>query len=331
MNENLLLEICERYHLGIPTKELSRVSGGLIHKMWCLETDKGKYAIKQLDSAIMEKADMQARFELSESTGRKLLNKGIPVVIGLETNNGSVLKFSDTYVIVYDWVNGTTLSTAPASSEQAFLIGEIIAKIHKGNLNIPELKSAIFSFFSDDYWQSLVEEFLNKFPDASSWLLGDNIVSWNANAEDVIKSLMNNTVVSHGDIDQKNVIWKDTQHPYIIDWESVGKINPGLELMDAALNWGGLISGDVNEESLKALIDGYRSVGAPIVENPSIILRGCMIKWLSWLEFNMKRAITVENNSEEKNLGFVQTQNTVRNLKLISDNFDKWLSLYTNL
>jgi predicted Ser/Thr protein kinase len=39
-------------------------------------------------------------------------------------------------------------------------------------------------------------------------------------------SLLNkNTVVSHGDLDQKNVLWDKTGKPILIDWESACKIN----------------------------------------------------------------------------------------------------------
>ena len=327
MNQDLLSEICEIYNLGMPLQEASSVTGGLIHKMWCLETSKGKYAIKELDLEIMKKTDMQLHFDLSESTAQKLFNKGIPALVGLKVEDKFVTKVLGTYVIIYEWVDGVTLSNAPASLEQAFQIGEIIAKIHKANVDIPELNTDMFSSFSDTYWQTLVGDFLNKFSEASLWLSSSDILSWNANAESIIKNLLQHVVVSHGDIDQKNVIWKDSKHPLIIDWESVGKVNPGLELIDAILNWSGLVSGKIDEESINALIAGYKSVGTAIIDNGEEVLRGCMIKWLSWLEFNMKRAIQVEDK-EEQNLRLNQTQNTIRNLKLISDNFETLKSLF---
>lgn len=327
MNQNLLSTICEMYNLGTPIHEAFRVTGGLIHKVWCLETGKGKYAVKELDSKIMEKADMQSRFDLSESTAQKLFDKGIPALVGLKVEGKFVTKILDTYVIVYEWVDGVTLPTAAASSEQAFQIGEIIAKIHIENLDVPGLNTDMFSSFSDEYWQTLVVDFLNKFPEAALWLSNSDILSWNANAESIIKNLLQHVVVSHGDIDQKNVIWRDLKHPLIIDWESIGKVNPGLELMDAILNWSGLVSGQIDNDSVKAFIDGYNSIGIPIMDSGEEVLRGCMIKWLSWLEFNMKRAIH-SGDKEEQYLGFTQTQNTIRSLKLISDNFETLKSLF---
>ncbi len=130
-------------------------------------------------------------------------------------------------------------------------------------------------------------------------------------------------IISHGDIDQKNVIWKNNNELWIIDWEGVSKTNPELEIVDAALNWGGLVAGKIDENSIKAVINGYKNSGMPIKESIPDLLNGSIIKWLAWLEFNLQRALKSPND----HLAMNQIENTFRNLTLISENFEKLTSL----
>lgn len=331
MNENLISRICELYHLGRFTGEVHAVQGGLIHKMWHIQTTQGEYAIKELniriqdlDSNISSKNSIQKAYELTESIAQAFLESGIPAVAALKIENEYVAKISDKLVIVFEWVEGTSLSVQAVPRDQAFLIGKTIAQIHNTNLEIPDLNRNTSTIFSNEHWELLFENFLSEFPESASWLSKKLVLDWNKKAKDITEKLQGHRVLSHGDIDQKNVIWKDSEHPFIIDWESAGLVNPGLELMDAALNWGGLVSGEIEEEIIKALLDGYKSEGAAIAETGSELLSGCIIKWLPWLEFNMQRAVNAKKGGEEQKLGFSQTQNTLRNLNLIENNFSRW-------
>jgi thiamine kinase-like enzyme len=334
MNKNVILSICEAYDLGVPKGAVSAVRGGLIHKMWRLETVRGTYAIKELnlkiqdlDPNISSENSIQQAYALTESIAQAFLDIGIPAVAALRAGNELVAKISDKLVIVFEWVEGKSLSVAAAPKDQAFLIGKIMAKMHKANLELPGLNMNPLNLFSNAHWELLFEKFLGEFPDSTSWLAKELVLDWNQKAEGIVKKLERNMVLGHGDIDQKNVIWKDSQSPFIIDWESAGRVNPGLELMDAALNWGGLVSGDVNEDSIKAVLDGYKSEGGEILESGAELMSACIIKWLPWLEFNIQRATDPASTSEERELGFSQTQNTSRNLKLIAENSSRWAGL----
>lgn len=45
MELKLLEKICREYYLGEPVCEPARLTGGFMHKMYSLFTDKGKYAV----------------------------------------------------------------------------------------------------------------------------------------------------------------------------------------------------------------------------------------------------------------------------------------------
>ncbi|MBX3708737.1 MAG: phosphotransferase [Gammaproteobacteria bacterium] len=63
--------------------------------------------------------------------------------------------------------------------------------------------------------------------------------------------LLEDTIVSHGDLDQLNVLWDTAGQPILIDWESVRKINPTREIIPTSLSWSGMgISESLADSSL---------------------------------------------------------------------------------
>lgn len=52
MNHNHLTTLCNRFELGSPLNAPTRVYGGLLHRMWRVNTDSGVYAVKQLSAHI---------------------------------------------------------------------------------------------------------------------------------------------------------------------------------------------------------------------------------------------------------------------------------------
>ncbi|MFS1511599.1 phosphotransferase [Chengkuizengella sp. SCS-71B] len=55
-------------------------------------------------------------------------------------------------------------------------------------------------------------------------------------ANNAAKLLASNTVISHRDLDSKNVMWNQ-DNPVLIDWESAGYINPMQDLIETAIYW----------------------------------------------------------------------------------------------
>ena len=94
MDEHLISKICVLYDLGEPTSEVRAVKGGLIHKMWRLQTTKGEYAIKELnlriqdlDSNISSENSIQKAQELTESIAQAFLERGVPAVTALKAGS----------------------------------------------------------------------------------------------------------------------------------------------------------------------------------------------------------------------------------------------------
>src|ERR1700694_1702617 len=74
--------------------------------------------------------------------------------------------------------------------------------------------------------------FANKLQQSTSML-----IKWNDEYQQAIHSFRHISVVSHADLDQKNVLWDENDNPILIDWESVRALNPTYELLITALDW----------------------------------------------------------------------------------------------
>lgn len=65
-------KICILCELGSLVQEPEIVTGGLLHKMYCVKTNQGKYAIKALNSDVMDKPDALKKLEQAERVADRL-------------------------------------------------------------------------------------------------------------------------------------------------------------------------------------------------------------------------------------------------------------------
>lgn len=84
MNKSQLSKICQYFELGTSTVQPSRVLGGLMNFMWCLETETGLYAIKQISKDIDVKNPLvRDYYELTETIAYRFAKQGIPAISAL--------------------------------------------------------------------------------------------------------------------------------------------------------------------------------------------------------------------------------------------------------
>ena len=68
-------ELIKECNLGTTIKSINRVTGGLSHRMYKIVTDKGVYAIKELNSGIMKKRTAYSNFLFAEKVTGKTDNR----------------------------------------------------------------------------------------------------------------------------------------------------------------------------------------------------------------------------------------------------------------
>lgn len=141
--------------------------------------------------------------------------------------------------------------------------------------------------------------------------------------------LKTHTVISHGDLDQKNVLWDSNNHQILIDWESACKINPTYDIINTAFYWSGITT-DFNKVLFFKMIDAYQEAGGIInPQHTTAALHGTF-SWIGWLMYNIERSCS-HGESEQKTLGIQQvnqTMNTILRLQTIIPELEADLKTY---
>ena len=126
--------------------------------------------------------------------------------------------------------------------------------------------------------------------------------------------LKNNQIISHRDLDPKNIMWKNNV-PYIIDWEAAGYINPYEELIQVLNYWIVDENQNYNKEKFDALMNAYRSwIDVKYEYWNEIFLCGCDAM-LGWLAYNIQVLIEAQNPIVE-NAAREQITKTLFELKM---------------
>jgi len=314
--------ICDQFNLGNPIGLPTRVYGGLIHIMWRLETGKNSYAIKQINVPLTEA--IKQEFELTEQIAEKFKSLGIPAITSIKSSGISLLTVEDTTFITYPWIDAKALSNAAVSQGQAIKIATILSQMHSIDLYVEGLKTTNHPFYSHaeltDLFTSAKAQKI-ELPD----ILRENysrIIELNTKYIDAIPTLQNNSLISHGDLDQKNVLWDKDENPYLVDWESARLLNPTLELIMIALDWSGINTGNFDENIFLKIIQTY-SANHPI--DPGQVrpcLNGVLGNWINWLAHNMKQLLSQKPDAE-KQIALQQIQQTCRTINYIDTHFDE--------
>lgn len=83
-----------------------------------------------------------------------------------------------------------------------------------------------------------------------------------------VQILQKRIVVSHGDLDHKNVLWDKSGHPIVIDWEFARKLNPTYEELLEGLDWSG-ITLSFEHGLFKGFLASYVQAGG-VIDSTSI-------------------------------------------------------------
>jgi thiamine kinase-like enzyme len=295
------IKICEKYDLGIPASNPVKVTGGLIHKMWRIETEKSKFAIKEINSEIANRPGVIENMNQCEIVAKKFNNLGINLVFALENNGNHVSLIDGKHWIVYPWFEGKTFSNNDILTEETVTkITSSLARIHKANIEIGSKPTNNSSYTDYSQWQELAKQIeslgYNWTKDCIEFI--DSIKTWYPKINLANINLQKNLVFSHCDLDKKNVLWNNDEEPFIIDWESAGYINPTKELLQFAFDWSIEPNDKVNQSIFKQIFEVYKSINEVETSLVEDAFYSGLGDTLEWLKFNLERVI--KNNSTEE-------------------------------
>lgn len=295
-----LEKVCTTCELGELEQEPGTVTGGLLHKMYCVQTKQGKYAIKALNSGVMDKPDALKKLEQAERIAYKLKNENDISAICVKPVNGKmVFEVDDTYYEIFEWFDGKSIFYPDITAVHCAKIGEQLGKIHASNICVEGLypENTVRCKYE---WKNLLSAL--KKEDAVYSILQENILQleqWDCNVVENAAKLKSDQAISHRDLDPKNVMWKNGS-PYIIDWEAAGYINPYDELIQVLNYWIVDQNQNYNKEKFDSFINAYRLwMDVKYEYWQEVFLCGCDAM-LGWLEYNIQILIKAQNQIEEK-------------------------------
>lgn len=318
MNNRIQIEkLMKALSLGEVSELPSAVKGGLLHKMYRVVTSDGVFAVKVLNSEIMKRPEALQNMILSEKAAA-IFSETIPVAAALERNGQQVHALDGTFYMVFHWVDGASVFPGKINEKHCETIGEILGKMHQRNIVCDGMKpeeEAVPLYDWDGFLQTAKEQKAR----TKAWLpqyeaaVGD-IRAWNKEAHGAQEVLARTLVISHRDLDPKNVLWNGTV-PIIIDWEAAGYVNPYQELLEVIHYWADDGQGSLRRSFFEAIIKAYEKHMNLSKAEWTEVFAGGYSGMLGWLEYNLKRALGQEASDEEEvRLGEEQVKGTVKEL-----------------
>ena len=312
---NRISKLCLKCNLGNIMDSPNKVAGGLMHEMFHVCTDKGEYAIKILNPDIMRRPKALANMVNSEMVSNALSDI-IPLIAAKSFDGENIIEVDGTYFVVFDWLVGKSIFVPDITEYHCEQIGRILGKIHAACIKIESMNPDCNT--REEYsWN----RFIVMAKERDSAVLDilqenrDDIIKWDKNAVYGIREISKKQVISHRDLDPKNVMWNNNE-PYIIDWEAAGYVNPYQELIEVLNYWIQNESGQYDRKKFDALMAAYSEISNINDVDWEAVLCSSFDGMLGWLEYNIKRALGIEGTAEnDQHEGIQQTIDTISELK----------------
>ena len=289
--------LCERFQLGRPDREPSRVSGGFHHRMWRLDVAGASYAIKQFAADVdVTDATTRTRLNATEVVAREFADRGIPALASLSREGQHLQVLDDVGYLVFPWTRSKARDKNDIAPYHLDTVAGILARMHRADIRVAGLRSP-------PAWPHTVESAADLLTLAQKRNVrdADYLLERKAHLLALVRKqpsaqacLSRQTTVSHGDLDHKNVLWSDSGEPLLIDWESARPINPAYELLMEALDWSG-ITAHFELRPFENFLLAYVDAGGTIAEASIAPAFDAIVgAWVNWMLYNVGRAAGLE-------------------------------------
>jgi len=317
------VELCKKLSLGEIMDVPIQVSGGFLHLMYKVKTSEGLFAIKLLNPQIMKRKPAMGHYILSEKVANIAFDNGVRALPAMIIDGENIHELDGQYYLVFPWYEGESTKPYDVNIDKCRVIGNLLAQVHSLDLSSLGHDEEITNNFPMVEWNDFENDakkekviWLNEFLSKK-----DVLYSIESLTNESLEKTSNNMIISHRDLDPKNVLWNNENAPMIIDWESAGLINPSAELFEVALYWADEGDKGINKEAFCTLIDSYLNNGGNINANIEDLMYCALKAKIGWLEYSIKRSLGLDSgNDDEKLQG---TNDVIPTLKLI----DKHLNL----
>lgn len=283
------------FRLQVPVTAYAAVGGAWSNRVYRLDAGKRRYALKELRNPW---ADSRWQRWLAESWSfeQRAIAAGVaapqPVPNPVDGSCFTWVSRRDpllplTAVRVHHWVQGDPVGPGPVEPELAQWAGQVLANLH--GLRIRPQDRTMFPVPNTDTASRWTE-----LTDAAEWsgaacarLLRAAAPAVSQIAELVRTAgyLPDQEVMTHGDIDQKNLI-ASAPGPVLCDWDLAVPLVPRRELADVALSLACWDDTRIAREVVRA----YRRAGGDDTPFDPSDLGQSLMTGLDWIAFNVERA-----------------------------------------
>lgn len=276
------------------------IPDGFSHKIYAVRTTQGKYAIKALNPQCMLQPSAIQKIITSEQIAN-IASKRILAITAMKFNNKSVQELDHQLYLVFNWTPGRNLDLNEITIEHNEKMGAILADIHMTDFSDVDIHSEYLTYKPQIDWKFYLQQGKNC---KAVWvdLLEESIdvlYNYYLQAVEAGKSLESITVISHRNLDSRNVMWCN-YNPTIVDWEDAGLVNPFYDFVNTAIHWSKNETGDIDKDKFFAFAHSYKKKHGAINANWRTILYKRLIEPLDWLEYSLKRSLKIDCADEEE-------------------------------
>lgn len=314
MNIEIANRLTNLLKLGKIIKNIEPLSGGLIHKMWKVETEFGQFAVKEINFKIALQPSVLENLEFCENISLEFHEAGINCICSIRLNNKSVIRIDTQSFLVYPFKESVDFRSLDWKISIPKITKEL-ALVH--NLNHSKRKSepkSIDPKIHLDVWKTLENQFTGS---DYEWMndyvfLNTKIVDLYHKIETANFVLNQDLVLSHCDLDIKNVLWDLNGKPWVIDWESFSYINPTKEIVQFCLDWSESFDRSFQNQVLELIIRSYSSMKQIDQQIIELSFYSCLGDYLNWLKFNLQRLLNYDQKSDEYQIANIEVPKTVK-------------------
>ena len=335
MKTEKLEQLVKEIQIGNEIVNIEKVIGGLSHRMYKITTDKGVYAIKELNQGVMKRKEAYSNFVFSEKVTEIARQNKIPAVGAIKINNEVITEIDNSYFMVFDWLEGKVLKPEEITEKHCEIIGEILAQIHNTDFSSIEDEKRKQLTTEEFDWNKYIE-FAEKQNKGYVDILKQNVdLLYKLNKESIkaLKYATNNLSISHRDLDRKNIMWQGN-NPFIIDWEASGYINPTIELIQVAWYWSGGDIENIDYNKFEKVVYSYKKhYKGNIDKNAHTLVYADNYGGLEWLDYNLKRSLCIENNYEQDEIELAENEviQSIKEIKYNESQFEGMLKILENV
>lgn len=326
--EVLITSLMQTCGLGNVISPIEQVSGGFLHRMYKVVTERGTYAVKCLNPEIMGREGVLDNYNRAERIEGILEKENIPIVSAITVNSKKMQNIDGRYFYIFRWQEGQITDWNTITNEQCNIAGNILGKIHAIDPQEVSHKDPEMSHID---WH----EYLRKANEQNSEIanvLEDNVqllIDVEKEMNRARRCLPDLLCISNEDMDPKNIMWNDGK-PYVIDLECLDYGNPVSHVLQLSLQWSGITTCDLEVGRIAAFFNGYLNAydnGFRAYDD----VFGLAYTWVDWLEYNIRRALGACVDEQERRMGISEVKNTIDRIQYIRSMEEEIKEVFDNL